>query len=106
MASVLYLENTLTSHVFTPDRTALLSLLASQLAISLENTRLYSDLREREAKIRRLVDANIIGIFIWEVTVGLLKPMTRFFTWWDMTARILLGSPALDGSYPAGMARP
>jgi PAS domain S-box-containing protein len=31
-----------------------------------ENTHLYCDLAEREAKIRRLVDSNIIGIFIWE----------------------------------------
>jgi PAS domain S-box-containing protein len=29
--------------------------------------RLYRDLQEREAKIRRLVDANIIGIFIWNL---------------------------------------
>jgi PAS domain S-box-containing protein len=28
---------------------------------------LYGDLREREAKIRRLVDANIIGIFMWNL---------------------------------------
>jgi hypothetical protein len=28
---------------------------------------LYRDLAEREAKIRRLVDANIIGIFIWDI---------------------------------------
>ena len=28
---------------------------------------LYGDLQEREAKIRRLVDANIIGIFIWNL---------------------------------------
>jgi PAS domain S-box-containing protein len=28
---------------------------------------LYSDLQEREARIRRLVDANIIGIFIWNL---------------------------------------
>jgi PAS domain S-box-containing protein len=38
--------------------------LAAQAAISLENTRLYSDLQERESKIRRLVDSNIVGIFI------------------------------------------
>ena len=65
LIGVLYLENNLTPHVFTPPRIAVLKLLASQAAISLENTRLYRDLEEREAKIRRLVDANIIGIYIW-----------------------------------------
>jgi PAS domain S-box-containing protein len=65
LTGVLYLENNLTPHVFTPTRTAVLKLLASQAAISLENTRLYDDLQQRETKIRRLVDANIIGIFIW-----------------------------------------
>jgi PAS domain S-box-containing protein len=64
LTGLLYLENTLTSYAFPPDRIAILELLAAQAAISLENTRLYSDLREREAKIRRLVDSNIIGIFI------------------------------------------
>src|SRR6202162_5942502 len=65
LMGVLYLENNLAPHVFTPKRLAMLELLASQAAISLENTRLYRDLEEREAKIRRLVDANIMGIFIW-----------------------------------------
>ena len=65
LIGVLYLENNLNPHVFTPTRIAVLKLLASQAAISLENTRLYRDLEEREAKIRRLVEANIMGIFIW-----------------------------------------
>ncbi|MEX3790348.1 ATP-binding protein [Paraburkholderia sp. BR14374] len=66
LSGLLYLENTETSHVFTARRSALLDLLASQAAISLENTRLYADLQEREAKVRRLVDSNIIGIHIWD----------------------------------------
>jgi PAS domain S-box-containing protein len=66
LIGVLYLENNLAPHVFTPARLAVLKLLASQAAVALENTRLYRDVVEREAKIRRLVDANIIGIFIWE----------------------------------------
>ena len=61
---MLYLENNLGPSVFPAARIALLNVLASQAAISLENTGLYCDLAEREAKIRRLVDANIIGIFI------------------------------------------
>jgi PAS domain S-box-containing protein len=66
LTGLLYLENTLTSHAFPPDRIAILELLAAQAAISLENTRLYSDLQEREAKVRRLVESNIIGISIWD----------------------------------------
>jgi PAS domain S-box-containing protein len=66
LTALLYFENTLSSHAFPPDRIAILELLAAQAAISLENTRLYSDLQEREAKVRRLVDSNIIGITIFD----------------------------------------
>lgn len=62
LIGVLYLENNLIPRVFARARTAVLKLLTSQAAISIENSHLYSDLQEREAKIRRLVDANIIGI--------------------------------------------
>ena len=64
LIGALYLENNLAPRVFAPARIAVLKLLASQAAIALENTRLYREVAEREAKIRRLVDANIIGIFI------------------------------------------
>jgi PAS domain S-box-containing protein len=65
LIGVLYLENGLASHVFTPARISVLELLASQAATSLENARLYHDLGEREARIRRLIEANIIGMMIW-----------------------------------------
>jgi PAS domain S-box-containing protein len=64
---ILYLENNMTPRVFTPDRITVLKVLASQAAISLENTRLYRDVEDREGKIRRLVDANIIGIFVADI---------------------------------------
>jgi PAS domain S-box-containing protein len=35
--------------------------------MSVENSRLYRDLEDREGKIRRLVDANILGIFFWNL---------------------------------------
>jgi PAS domain S-box-containing protein len=78
LKGALYLENNLASHVFTPDRISVLKLLASQAAISLENTCLYRDLKEREAKIRRLVDANIIGIFIWNLEGEILEANEAF----------------------------
>jgi PAS domain S-box-containing protein len=78
LIGVLYLENNLSPHVFAPTRIAVLKLLASQAAISLENSRLYSDLQEREAKIRRLVDANIIGILIWDFDGRILDANDAF----------------------------
>jgi PAS domain S-box-containing protein len=44
LISVLYLENNLAPRVFTPKRVAVLELLASQAAISLDHARLYSEL--------------------------------------------------------------
>jgi PAS domain S-box-containing protein len=74
----LYLENNLAPRVFAPSRTALLKLLASQAAISLENSRLYQELAEREAKIRRLVDSNVIGIVMWDLNGRLLDANDAF----------------------------
>jgi GAF domain-containing protein len=75
---VLYLENNLASHVFTPARISVLELLASQAAISLENARLYNDLQEREARIRRLVDSDIIGIMMWDIEGRILDANEAF----------------------------
>jgi PAS domain S-box-containing protein len=62
LIGALYLENNLTTRAFTPTRITVLKLIASQAAISLENTRLYRDLEQREAKIRRLVESNVVGV--------------------------------------------
>jgi PAS domain S-box-containing protein len=75
---VLYLENRLTSEVFTPARLALLKLLASEAAISIENARLDRELQEREARVRRLIDANIIGIFLWHADGRVLDANEEF----------------------------
>jgi PAS domain S-box-containing protein len=78
LIGVLYLENKLASHVFTPARISVLELLASQAAISLENARLYNDLQEREARIRRLVDSNIIGVVIWDLQGRIIEANQAF----------------------------
>ena len=78
LIAVLYLENNLAARVFTPARIALLNVLASAAAISLENSRLYRDLQEREAKIRRLIDASIIGIFTWDIEGQILEANDAF----------------------------
>jgi predicted ATPase/signal transduction histidine kinase/GAF domain-containing protein/ActR/RegA family two-component response regulator len=57
LVGVLYLENNLTPRAFTPSRSAVLKLIASQAAISLENARLYTELKQENAERRRAEDA-------------------------------------------------
>jgi PAS domain S-box-containing protein len=78
LIGVLYLENSLAPRVFAPARTPVLKLLASQAAISLENTDLYRRLAEREARIRRMIDADIIGIFVWNFDGRILEANDAF----------------------------
>jgi len=78
LIAVLYLENNLAANVFTPARIAVLNVLVSAAAISLENSRLYRELQEREAKIRRLVDANIVGVLISNLEGQILEANDAF----------------------------
>ena len=56
---ILYLENNLTVGAFTPERTRVLQLLATQAAISLENAVLYETLEQRvESRTHELQEKN------------------------------------------------
>jgi PAS domain S-box-containing protein len=78
LTGALYLENNLAARVFSPARIAVLKLVTSQAAISLENARLYREVAEREGKIRRLVDANIIGILVWNANGDIIEANDAF----------------------------
>ena len=70
LAGALYLENNLTPCAFTSDRVAVLELLASQAAISLENASLYSDLQRSEAFLAQGQSISHTGSFGWNVPSG------------------------------------
>jgi PAS domain S-box-containing protein len=78
LIGILYLENNLAPQVFTADRVTVLKVLASQAAISLENTRLYRDLEDREARIRRLVEANVVGVVMWTLDGAIIEANEAF----------------------------
>lgn len=54
ITGIIYLENNLVTGAFTPDRIAVLELMASQAAIALKNASLYSDLQREQTVIREL----------------------------------------------------
>lgn len=64
LTGMLYLENNLTTGAFTPDRLAVLNLLSAQVAISIENATLYTDLEANEKKYRTLFEDSKDTIFI------------------------------------------
>ncbi|MCY1074260.1 trifunctional serine/threonine-protein kinase/ATP-binding protein/sensor histidine kinase [Archangium lansingense] len=56
LGGLLYLENDLATGAFSPSRIALLKHLASQASISVENARLYEEVRRAETALRRSND--------------------------------------------------
>ncbi len=70
LVGALYLENNLTPRAFTSDRVAVLEMLASQAAISLENANLYSDLHRSEAFLAQGQSISHTGSFGWNVSSG------------------------------------
>jgi signal transduction histidine kinase len=70
LVGALYLENNLTPHVFTSTKLAVLKLLASQAAISLENVGLYDELRRSEAYLSEAQRLSHTGSFGWNPSSG------------------------------------
>lgn len=60
---ILYLENNLIAGVFHSERLEMVRLLSSQIAISIENARLYSDLKRAEEKYRGIFENAVEGIY-------------------------------------------
>lgn len=75
LVGILYIENGLLPGVFTPERLVVLQILASQAAISIENAKLFADLKETKEQARRAEERNqqlfdMIPALAWRVTPG------------------------------------
>jgi len=70
LIGAIYLENNLTPYAFTSARVAVLEMLASQAAISLENASLYSDLHRSQAFLAQGQSISQTGSFGWSVPSG------------------------------------
>jgi PAS domain S-box-containing protein len=85
LMGVLYLENNLAPRVFTPKRLAMLEMLTSQAAISLDHARLYADLgrlnaalRTSEERLQDVVDNTTAVIFVKDLDLHYLLVNSEF----------------------------
>ncbi len=62
VSGIIYLENNLITGAFTPERLEILHLLSSQMAVSLDNARLYDNLQRYRDHLEELVDERTIEL--------------------------------------------
>ena len=90
LVGMIYLENQLTSAVFTSHRLLVLNFLCSQAAISLENAQLYNHLREREKFLSSIYEG--VGCLIFVVDI---RENNRLeYTGWSKSCELATGIPA------------
>ncbi|MBD2449909.1 AAA family ATPase [Nostoc sp. FACHB-152] len=87
LVGMLYLENKLTSGVFTSDRLSILNFFCTQAAISLENAQLYNHLQEREKFLTSIYAGIGCSIFVADV-----RDNGRFeYTGWSKSSELASG---------------
>ncbi|CAM2154810.1 two-component system, LuxR family, sensor kinase FixL [Pararobbsia alpina] len=80
LSGALYLENNLASRVFTSGRVAILQMLASQAAISLERTRAEDALRQASIDLARINRVTTMGELAASLAHEINQPLTGAIT--------------------------
>jgi signal transduction histidine kinase len=80
LVGVLYLENNLTPYAFTPSRIAVLKLLATQAAISLESARLNIDLQQAQAELHHSARLATMGELAASIAHEVNQPLMAAVT--------------------------
>ncbi|MBU1424731.1 MAG: AAA family ATPase [Gammaproteobacteria bacterium] len=93
LVGVLYLENDLATHAFTPDRLAALKLIAAQAAISLEIAGVHEALRESEQRFRIIFDQTIQFIGVLTIDGILLQVNQAALQFAGVSEDAVLGKP-------------
>ncbi|MEG5032472.1 AAA family ATPase [Microcoleus sp. AT3-D2] len=68
IVSIVYLENNLTAGAFTPERVELLKVLSGQAAISIQNSKLYTEVRESENRLTQFLEAIPVGVTVLDAS--------------------------------------
>ncbi len=67
LLGILYLENNLIPSAFTQEKLSVLEILTVQIAISLENARLYQGLENSQEQLNLALKSAQIGVWSWDI---------------------------------------
>ncbi|MEH1886237.1 AAA family ATPase [Nostoc sp.] len=67
LLGILYLENNLIPSAFTQEKLSVLEILTVQIAISLENARLFQGLENSQAQLNLALKSGKIGVWSWDI---------------------------------------
>ncbi|MBN3994431.1 MAG: AAA family ATPase [Nostoc sp. NMS2] len=81
LLGILYLENNLIPSAFTQDKLSVLEILTVQIAISLENARLYQNLENSQEQLNLALKSGKIGVWSWDIANDL-------FDWDEQTYQL------------------
>ncbi|MEJ6487007.1 AAA family ATPase [Nostoc punctiforme UO1] len=73
LLGILYLENNLIPSAFTQEKLSVLEILTFQIAISLENARLYQGLENSQEKLNLALKSGKIGVWSWDIANDLFN---------------------------------
>ncbi|WP_246257832.1 GAF domain-containing sensor histidine kinase [Pararobbsia alpina] len=90
LVALLYLENRLARGAFTPGGMAVLKVLASQAAISLENSSLYRELRRSRQYLAQAQKVSHTGSWAW-------SPVSNAVLYWSDECYCVLGHDPAKG---------
>jgi diguanylate cyclase (GGDEF)-like protein/PAS domain S-box-containing protein len=99
LGGILYLENTQTTSAFTQNRLAVLDVLTTQAAISLENARLYDNLKKSEERFRSLLQKVQAAVVVHGADTQIVLANYMAQDLLGLSEAQLLGKTAIDPAW-------
>ncbi|MEH1783419.1 MAG: AAA family ATPase [Nostoc sp.] len=92
LLGILYLENNLISSAFTQEKLSVLEILTVQIAISLENARLYQGLENSQEQLNLALKSAQIGVWIWDIISDRFDWDEQMYQLFGLTPETFAGS--------------
>jgi PAS domain S-box-containing protein len=92
LLGILYLENNLIPSAFTQEKLSVLEILTVQIAISLENARLYQGLENSQEKLNLALKSGKIGVWSWDIAKNLFDWDEQVYQLFGLTPEVFVGT--------------